>query len=174
MFLGLMLAIYSLEGHGHSDPLLALLIPVVAIGLPVIDTGLALIRRPMAGKSPFLPDLDHIHHRVERRVRSQRRAVLVLYGVSGIFGATAVLLVGVDFTTGVIILGLMAAVILMILRSLGYLRVRESVHTVQRSYYARHDWESIQELAQDQGIFQEKPRGHGEERRLEEVVNMEL
>ena len=174
MFLGFMLALYSLEGTGHSDPLLALVIPVVALGLPVVDAMLAVIRRPIAGKSPFLPDRDHIHHRVEQYFRSQHRAVLVLYGVGGVFGISAILLVGVDLATGMIILGLMAAVVLVLLRRLGYLRVRQSVRTMQRRYYAWYERKGFQKLAQDRRTSRKTPRGHGAKRHLEEeAVNVE-
>ncbi len=46
------------------DPLR--MIPVLALlgGLPVLDTLVAVGRRLMGGRSPFLPDRGHIHHRL--------------------------------------------------------------------------------------------------------------
>ncbi len=50
LFLGYMLAAFSLAGTTHTDPLLALLVPVVALGLPVLDTGLCMVRRLIDGR----------------------------------------------------------------------------------------------------------------------------
>lgn len=91
MFLGYMLATYALEGKGHADPGLALLIPAVALGLPLLDTTLSIVRRASERKAVFAPDSDHIHHRLVR-IWSHRRAVLVLYAAAGVFGGAAVLM----------------------------------------------------------------------------------
>src|SRR5690606_19776605 len=64
MFLGFVLAMYALQGTRYGDPHLALLVPLLALGFPVLDTGLSLVRRLARGASPFMPDRDHIHHRV--------------------------------------------------------------------------------------------------------------
>src|SRR5690606_34492605 len=53
MFLGYMLATYALEGRGHADPAVALLIPAVALGLPLLDTTLSIVRRVIERKAVF-------------------------------------------------------------------------------------------------------------------------
>jgi len=92
LFLGCLLAVYSLSGTfdvGSSG--LLLLVPVVALGLPLVDTGTSIIRRLTAGKSICAADRDHIHHRLLRHW-SQRQSVLILYGVAIWFGMAAILL----------------------------------------------------------------------------------
>lgn len=91
MFLGYMLATYALEGRGHTDPGLALLVPAVALGLPLLDTALSIVRRASERKAVFAPDSDHIHHRLVR-IWSHRNAVLILYAAAAIFGGAAVLM----------------------------------------------------------------------------------
>ena len=89
LFLGYMLAAYSLQGQLHADPLLSLLVPVAAIGLPLFDTSFSIIRRYASGRAIFAPDQDHIHHRL-LRFFPQRKVVLILYALSTGFGAVAV------------------------------------------------------------------------------------
>lgn len=95
MFLGYMLATYALEGQGHTDPGLALLVPAVALGLPLLDTTLSIVRRAIERKAVFAPDSDHIHHRL-RRIWSHRKAVLILYMAAALFGGAAVLMSQLD------------------------------------------------------------------------------
>ena len=45
---------------------------------PLIDLVLAVVRRTRAGRSPFAPDKQHLHHRLLEMGHSQRRAVLLL------------------------------------------------------------------------------------------------
>jgi len=80
LFLGYVLGAYALSGSAHPDPILSLVVPVVAMGIPVLDTALALLRRALAGTLLFDPDREHLHHRLEART-SARRAVWTLYGV---------------------------------------------------------------------------------------------
>lgn len=89
LFVGFVLAVYTLSGTGHPNPLVALAIPVVALGLPIFDTILSMIRRVIGRQAIMAPDRDHIHHRMTQG-RSVGRAVLSLYLVAGAFGLVAV------------------------------------------------------------------------------------
>jgi len=91
LFLGYLLAGYTLQGPLHSDPGIALLILLTLLGVPVLDTGTAIVRRLVSDRSIFAPDRHHIHHCLVGQ-ESEQRAVLVLYGVGGWFGSAAVLM----------------------------------------------------------------------------------
>jgi UDP-GlcNAc:undecaprenyl-phosphate/decaprenyl-phosphate GlcNAc-1-phosphate transferase len=91
LFLGYMLAAFSLQGRGHTEPWIALLIPAVVLGLPILDTTLSILRRMRARRAIFAPDRDHIHHRMAARL-PHRQAVLALYVVALGFGASATLM----------------------------------------------------------------------------------
>lgn len=121
MFLGFMLASYSLEGKPHADPVLSLIVPVVVLGLPVLDTGLSIVRRFVERKALFSPDSDHIHHRL-MRMGSTRMAVLLLYAAALWFGVAAVLLSVATPFWRVVILMVTALVVLGGLAKLGYLK----------------------------------------------------
>lgn len=59
--------------------LLPLLLPVSILLLPLLDLVLAVVRRTRAGRSPFAPDKQHLHHRLLEIGHSQRRAVVVMW-----------------------------------------------------------------------------------------------
>ena len=89
LFVGFVLAVYTLSGTGHANPLVALAIPLVALGLPIFDTVLSMLRRVIGRQAIMAPDRDHIHHRMTART-PVRRAVLILYAIAGGFGLVAV------------------------------------------------------------------------------------
>jgi UDP-GlcNAc:undecaprenyl-phosphate GlcNAc-1-phosphate transferase len=85
MFIGFMLAALALEGSQKAPTMIAVAIPVISSGFPILDVALAVSRRFLGGKPLFSGDSDHIHHKLLKRGLSQRRVVLVLYGVTSIF-----------------------------------------------------------------------------------------
>jgi UDP-GlcNAc:undecaprenyl-phosphate GlcNAc-1-phosphate transferase len=60
------------------------------MAVPLLDMLLAVVRRTRAGRSPFAPDKQHLHHRLLELGHSQRRAVLLMYGWTGLLAFTAV------------------------------------------------------------------------------------
>src|SRR2546425_4523847 len=93
LFVGFALAALSVQGSQKASTAVAVAIPVLACGLPVVDAGVTIARRFVSGKPIFQGDREHIHHMLLARGWSQRRVALVLYGVSALFGLSAMLLV---------------------------------------------------------------------------------
>lgn len=89
LFLGYVLAVYTLSSPANSDPALAPVVPLLALGLPLLDTSLSMARRVVERRQMFAPDRDHIHHRMTE-LMPVRKAVAVLYVVSAGFGLLAV------------------------------------------------------------------------------------
>lgn len=100
MLIGLMLAAISTSASGRiplnaygSRDIVGLLSPLLLVGavmfIPILDLLLAVIRRTMAGRSPFAPDKMHLHHRLLQIGHSHRRVVLLIYLWVGVlaFGA---------------------------------------------------------------------------------------
>jgi UDP-GlcNAc:undecaprenyl-phosphate GlcNAc-1-phosphate transferase len=58
---------------------LPILLPVAILVVPLLDLVLAVVRRTRAGRSPFAPDKQHLHHRLLEIGHSQRRAVLIMW-----------------------------------------------------------------------------------------------
>lgn len=70
------------EGGGLSSVLpmlLPLVLPLSILVIPMLDLVLAIVRRTRAGRSPFAPDKQHLHHRLLEIGHSHRRAVLIMW-----------------------------------------------------------------------------------------------
>ena len=59
--------------------------------MPFADLVLAVVRRTRAGRSPFSPDKQHLHHRLLEIGHSHRRAVLIMWLWAGLVGFGTVL-----------------------------------------------------------------------------------
>jgi UDP-GlcNAc:undecaprenyl-phosphate GlcNAc-1-phosphate transferase len=102
MLIGLLLATTTVTLTGSVNPndvgtdiapaLVPLVLPIAVMVVPFLDVVLAIVRRTLAGRSPFAPDKQHLHHRLLERGHSHARAVLVMYLWSAVlaFGAVAV------------------------------------------------------------------------------------
>jgi len=91
-FLGYVLAVSSILGVFKSYALLAVLIAVLCLALPILDTAFAMIRRALSGKPIMGADRGHLHHRLIDRGYNQKQTVLILYIVSAVSGAIAILI----------------------------------------------------------------------------------
>ncbi len=70
---------------------LPLLLPVAILVVPLVDLTLAVVRRTRAGRSPFAPDKQHLHHRLLEIGHSHRRAVVIMWLWAGLIGFGTVL-----------------------------------------------------------------------------------
>jgi UDP-GlcNAc:undecaprenyl-phosphate GlcNAc-1-phosphate transferase len=71
--------------------LLPLLLPISLLVVPMLDLVMAVVRRTRAGRSPFAPDKQHLHHRLLEIGHSQRRAVLIMWLWAGLVAFGTVL-----------------------------------------------------------------------------------
>jgi UDP-GlcNAc:undecaprenyl-phosphate GlcNAc-1-phosphate transferase len=92
LFIGFVLSVLALVGAGKSSTVVAVAIPVVSFGLPILETGISVVRRFLSGQPLFAPDRHHIHHKLLERGLTQRQVVVILYGVSAVFGLLSALL----------------------------------------------------------------------------------
>jgi UDP-GlcNAc:undecaprenyl-phosphate GlcNAc-1-phosphate transferase len=91
LMLGLLLAAATISMTGNTDPsaqvggnpnvaiLLPVVLPLAILSLPLLDVLLAVVRRTRAGRRPWHPDAEHLHHRMLRLGHTHVQAVLVLY-----------------------------------------------------------------------------------------------
>jgi UDP-GlcNAc:undecaprenyl-phosphate GlcNAc-1-phosphate transferase len=101
----------ALEGTTLLPALLPVVVPLSVLAVPLVDLGLAVIRRTRAGRSPFAPDKQHLHHRLLEMGHSQRRAVALLTGWAALISFTAVLLAFVPLGWALLVCGLGAALL---------------------------------------------------------------
>ncbi|MCL5774845.1 MAG: undecaprenyl/decaprenyl-phosphate alpha-N-acetylglucosaminyl 1-phosphate transferase [Patescibacteria group bacterium] len=85
-FLGFMLGVLAIILGGKIATAL------LVMGIPILDVAWAIMRRIWYGQSPFKADKSHLHHRLLDIGLSQRQAVFTLFGISALFGFTAVFL----------------------------------------------------------------------------------
>ena len=122
LYLGFMLATLSVLGTVKSATLVTMIIPVLVLGVPIFDTFFAIFRR-FVNKRPIMEaDKGHLHHRLMKLGYGQRRATLMLYGITAIMGVAAVL-----FSRGLYVetLGLTAITFMYI-----YIFLTDAQHTV--------------------------------------------
>ncbi len=101
LLLGFLLAVLSIQSSSKGPTLIAVFAPMLALGLPIMETLLSMIRRFMKsihivdyptknghfrglffkGFTLFRADKDHMHHRLLKLGFSQRKAVVILYGI---------------------------------------------------------------------------------------------
>jgi len=94
-FLVFSLSVISILGAAKTYTAAVIVLPLIVLGLPIFDTIWAIIRRLIKGKSlkaVFKADKGHLHHKLVAKGFSQKQAVLILYGISAIFGMFAVIL----------------------------------------------------------------------------------
>ena len=102
MLLGLLLAYGPISSTASLDPnilinystlhpvnrfptILPLLLPIAIWIIPYADLLMAVIRRVMAGQSPFAADRKHLHHRMQNLGHSHRQSVLLMYLWAALF-----------------------------------------------------------------------------------------
>jgi UDP-N-acetylmuramyl pentapeptide phosphotransferase/UDP-N-acetylglucosamine-1-phosphate transferase len=74
------LVIQYIEKGGHSAPAIS----VALLSIPVFDTLRVFVLRVLHGRSPFMPDRNHIHHKLLELGLPVSKAVLVLLTVNAV------------------------------------------------------------------------------------------
>ncbi len=91
MLLGFWLATIAIASNAKAAAATTLILPLIVMGVPVFDTLWAIVRRSLARQAPWKADRGHIHHRLLARGFTPVKTVLVLYSISFVLGASAVL-----------------------------------------------------------------------------------
>lgn len=87
MYLGLALAVLSVQGLVKSAVFMSVLAPILTMMVPISDAAFAIVRRRLTGQPVSQADHDHLHHRLLELGIGQRKAVVSIYLVSLVFGA---------------------------------------------------------------------------------------
>ena len=119
LMLGLLLAAATITMTGNIDPgqvggnpsvaiLLPVVLPLAILSLPLLDVLLAVVRRTRAGRRPWAPDAEHLHHRMLRMGHTHVQAVLVLYLWAAVVALGVVSFAFVSGWVPVVVIGLVA------------------------------------------------------------------
>jgi UDP-GlcNAc:undecaprenyl-phosphate GlcNAc-1-phosphate transferase len=114
-FLGFTVATIAVIGtyRDVSNVLLAVLVPAMILAVPIFDTAMVTLMRMLNRRPVFKGGRDHPAHRLVAMGLPERRAVALLYGLSALAGASALvaslpgLLTGVTVSI-ILILGFVA------------------------------------------------------------------
>ena len=108
LFLGFMIATLSVVGPLKRSTIIAVVVPVLVLGIPIFDTFFAILRRVVNRRPIMEADKGHLHHRLMALGYGQRRAVLMLYGISAIMGMAAVLVSRELYKDSLVLVGIAA------------------------------------------------------------------
>ena len=140
LFLGYMIAIMSVISPLRRATLVAAVVPIVTLAIPIFDTSFAIIRRIINHQPIMGADGDHLHHRLMESGYGQRRAVLMLYGITGIMGVAAIL-VSREIYKEAIVLSAIAIVYL-------YVFLTDPNHNVAKQKREKREAEKAAKLAE--------------------------
>ncbi|MEZ4699368.1 MAG: hypothetical protein R2834_03475 [Rhodothermales bacterium] len=146
LFLGYMIAAMSLVAQSHAateaSSIAITLVSVLVMAIPIFDTTLVTIVRKMSGRAVSQGGRDHSSHRLVFLGLSERRAVLTLYGISLLFGLTALTVQYADvhvFYALMIVLGVSLAVFGVFLASVDVYGAREELGFFSTRAYVLSD-----------------------------------
>ncbi len=90
---------------------------LLVMGIPILDVAWVIAQRLLSGKSPFRGDRLHIHFKLLDLGFTQKQTALILYGLSAVFGFTAVFLQSMGKLVALgILFGMMVLIISIVLR----------------------------------------------------------
>jgi len=95
MFIGFFLAsaaLMNLSGGRSRAFLPVLAVPILVLFIPIFDTTFVTVLRKLSGRSASQGGRDHTSHRLVALGLSERRAVMMLYGLAALSGLLAVML----------------------------------------------------------------------------------
>ncbi len=95
LFSGFLLAALSVMYQMKTTDI-KMYVPLLILAVPIIDITFSSLRRILKGTSPFVPDAEHIHHKLLKFGLSQNQAVLVLVVFSIIMGWLATYIAASD------------------------------------------------------------------------------
>lgn len=102
-FLGYVIAVISILGLFKNIALLSFVIPIIVLAVPIFDTLFAMLRRLLNKQNIMTADNKHIHYQLLNAGYSHRKTVLILYGISAIFGTLAIIFNEASITTNLFV-----------------------------------------------------------------------
>ncbi|HEY9620969.1 MAG TPA: MraY family glycosyltransferase, partial [Crinalium sp.] len=99
-FIGFTLAGIGVVGLVKSVTTVAVLLPYIILAVPILDMSAVILDRIRHGKSPFIADKRHLHHRLLQAGLPHRFAVLFIYSLTLWVGSLALAFSGIPSGVG--------------------------------------------------------------------------
>jgi UDP-GlcNAc:undecaprenyl-phosphate GlcNAc-1-phosphate transferase len=107
LFLGMSLSLLTVRANGQASNILSLVaIPACILAVPILDTALVTVTRLLRGQPVSQGGKDHASHRLVVLGLSEPQAVLLLYVMALVAGATAVLIKSFSYALSLAVLPL--------------------------------------------------------------------
>jgi len=108
LFLGAALSLLTVHANGEASNILSLVaVPTCILLVPILDTALVTVTRLLRGQPISQGGRDHASHRLVILGLSERQAVLLLYLMATVAGASAVLIEWFSYSLSLVLLPLM-------------------------------------------------------------------
>jgi UDP-GlcNAc:undecaprenyl-phosphate GlcNAc-1-phosphate transferase len=124
LFLGFTLAALAIARKPQASNVFAVMsVPTLIFLLPILDTTFVTFTRLLRGQSPAQGGRDHTSHRLVAFGLSERRAVLVLYGLALGAGIAGAVIESLDYTLSLILIPVIVLSAALLAAYLGRLKV---------------------------------------------------
>ena len=123
--LGFLLSSIAIIGAVKSATAITLAVPIIALGVPLYDTAFAIIRRKINGKPIMQADRGHLHHRLLALGFSQKKAVIIMYLISGILGLMSILAAAMSSKASYIFMIIVIIILFLLAIKLGFIKSRD-------------------------------------------------
>lgn len=94
-FIGFTLAGVGVVGLVKTTAVTAVVLPYIILAVPILDMSAVIVDRIRNGKSPFVADKRHLHHRLLQAGLSHRLTVLFIYSLTLWVGSLALAFAGI-------------------------------------------------------------------------------
>ncbi|MBH8571566.1 undecaprenyl/decaprenyl-phosphate alpha-N-acetylglucosaminyl 1-phosphate transferase [Nostocaceae cyanobacterium CENA369] len=94
-FMGFTLAAVGVIGLVKIPAFTAVILPYLILAVPIVDMSAVILARLCRGKSPFIADKRHLHHRLLNAGLSHRWTVLFIYSLTLWVGSLALAIAGI-------------------------------------------------------------------------------
>ena len=138
LFLGFVIAGASVVCASKSATLVGLALPVLALGIPIFDTLFTMTRRILERRHIFSPDRGHIHHRLLDMGLRHGHVVIFIYVVTLVAAGLGMFMMVVRHTGALMIFLCVLAMVVMVFRVVGAIRLRETIVGLKRNMKINH------------------------------------
>ncbi|MFN2127397.1 MAG: MraY family glycosyltransferase, partial [Anaerolineales bacterium] len=126
-FLGLTLAVLAIAREPQASNLFAVLgVPILIFLLPIIDVIFVTVSRSIEGKSILQGGVDHTSHRLIAFGFSERKVLIILFGIALIAGISAGLLEYANYWVSLILVPIMVVALTLLAIYLGGIKIRNN------------------------------------------------
>ena len=113
LYAGFLLATLSITGVVKASDSVSMYLPILILAVPIMDVIYSSSRRMLKGKSPFVADSEHIHHKLLHAGYSQDKLVILLAGFSMVCALLSIIVVSTRSKFIIIALSLIGVLIVL-------------------------------------------------------------